>query len=76
MKQELELDEMGRKLAGALAVKESLERKLEDMNTWHETNKENLGVKEEDRRAMRADARRAEDALAHVQALCKTHGIA
>ena len=55
LKQELELDDMGRKLAGALAAKESLERKLEDMNTWHETNKENLGVKEEEVRLRKSD---------------------
>ena len=54
-KQELELDEMGRKLAGALAAKESLERKLEDMNTWHEANKANLGVKEEEVRLRKSD---------------------
>merc|ERR1719462_281574 len=60
LNQELELDDMGRKLAGALAAKESLERKLEDMNTWHETNntttsKENLGVKEEEVRLRKSD---------------------
>merc|ERR1719494_241110 len=43
------------KLAGALAAKESLERKLEDLNTWHETNKENLGVKEEEVRLRKSD---------------------
>ena len=55
LKQELELDDMGRKLAGALAAKESLERKLEDLNSWHETNKENLGVKEEEVRLRKSD---------------------
>merc|ERR1719370_1889584 len=37
------------------AAKESLERKLEDMNTWHETNKENRGVKEEEVRLRKSD---------------------
>ena len=55
LKQELELDDMGRKLAGALAAKESLERKLEDLNSWHESNKENLGVKEEEVRLRKSD---------------------
>ena len=47
VKKDLELEEVNRKLTSALAAKESLEVKLEDMKSQQESNNENLGVKED-----------------------------
>lgn len=58
VRKELELEEVNRKLTGALAAKESLEVKLEDMKLQQESNKENLGVKEEEVRVRNSDITR------------------
>ena len=57
-KKELEVEEVNRKLASALAAKESLEVKLEDMKLCQESSKENLGVKEEEVRVRNSDITR------------------
>ena len=58
VKKDLELEEVNRKLTSALASKESLEVKLEDMKSQQESNKENLGVKEEEVRVRNSDITR------------------
>jgi len=58
VKKELELEEVNRKLASALAAKESLEVKLEDMKLCQESSKENLGAKEEEVRVRNSDITR------------------
>jgi len=58
VKKELELEEMNRKLASALATKESLEVKLEDMKLSQESSKENLGAKDEEVRVRNSDITR------------------
>ena len=58
VKKDLELEEVNRKLASALASKECLEVKLADMKLQQESNKENLGVKEEEVRVRNSDITR------------------
>ena len=58
VKKDLELEEVNRKLTSALASKESLEVKLADMKSQQESNKENLGVKEEEVRVRNSDITR------------------
>ena len=58
VKKDLELEEVNRKLTSAFAAKESLEVKLEDMKSQQESNKENLGVKEEEVRVRNSDITR------------------
>ena len=55
---EMELERTNRQLAGALAAKESLEVKLEDMNLRQKSNEENIGAKEEEVRVRNSDITR------------------
>lgn len=58
VKKDLELEEVNRKLTSALAAKETLEVKLEDMKLQHESNKESLGFREEEVRVRNSDITR------------------